>query len=311
MDLPAGLGPRLLDRTAGRRAHPTSAPTPQATIDQVRRLVGLLPASGDIPMFVFDAGYDPIAISEGLRDERAQVLVRLRSDRVFYTDPPARPAGTKGRPRRHGKRFSSRTRRPRRSRTPSIHLVDPRYGSVHVRAWRQLHPQLSRRGRWAGKGVPPIVRGTVIRVDVERLPKPSSRANKTLWLWSSGPGEPDLELCFRAYLRRFDLEHTYRFAKNTLGWTTPALCTPEQADRWTWLIVAAYTQLRLARGLVDDLRLPWERPRDPTCSPRPASAEDFVDFAPPSAPRPVHRNPTHPGPDARKGPADPHEPATR
>ena len=39
---------------------------------------------------------------------------------------------------------------------------------------------------------------------------------------------------------------------------------PDQADRWTWLVVAAYTQLRLARELVDDQRLPWERPRDPT-----------------------------------------------
>ena len=69
--------------------------------------------------------------------------------------------------------------------------------------------------------------------------------------------------CWRAYLRRFDIEHTFRFVKSTLGWTTPALQTPEQADRWTWLVVAAYTQLRLARGLVDDQRLPWERPRDP------------------------------------------------
>ena len=45
------------------------------------------------------------------------------------------------------------------------------------------------------------------------------------------------------------------------GWTTPALRTPEQADRWTWLIATALTQLRLARRLVDDHRLPWERPR--------------------------------------------------
>ncbi len=36
-------------------------------------------------------------------------------------------------------------------------------------------------------------------------------------------------------------------SKHTLGWTTPALRTPEQADRWTWLVVAAYTELRLAR----------------------------------------------------------------
>ena len=235
----------------------------EATLGQVRRLLRLLPHDEQVPMFVFDAGYDPIAISEGLNDERAQVLVRLRSDRVFYTDPPARPAGTKGRPRRHGKRFKLSDPKTAPKPHAEIHLVDPRYGSVRVRVWRQLHPRLSRRGRWAGTGVPPIVRGSVIRVDVERLPKPSSRANKTLWLWWSGPGEPDLELCFRAYLHRFDLEHTYRFAKNTLGWTTPSLRTPEQADRWTWLVAAAYTQLRLARGLVDDLRLPWERPRDP------------------------------------------------
>lgn len=34
---------------------------------------------------------------------------------------------------------------------------------------------------------------------------------------------------------------------------------PEQADRWTWLVMAAYSQLRLARGIVADRRLPWER----------------------------------------------------
>ena len=74
--------------------------------------------------------------------------------------------------------------------------------------------------------------GTVIRVDVEHLPKPTSRTKKTLWLWAAGPGL-DLDICWRAYLRRFDIEHTFRFLKNTLGWTAPSLRTPEQADRWT------------------------------------------------------------------------------
>ncbi|MGI8867189.1 MAG: NF041680 family putative transposase, partial [Rubrobacteraceae bacterium] len=35
---------------------------------------------------------------------------------------------------------------------------------------------------------------------------------------------------------------------------------PEQADRWTWLVMAAYVQLRLGRAIVADRRLPWERP---------------------------------------------------
>jgi len=247
------------------RIPPTEDAT-DATIAQVTRVTKMLPDDGPVPMFVFDAGYDPAGLTYGLTDARAQVLVRLRGDRVFYTDPAANPcpAGKAGRPRRHGQRFKLSDDKTAPPPDADVGLEDPRYGNVRLRAWHNLHPRLHRRGRWAGDDLPPIVRGSVIRVDVERLPKPSSRANnKVLWLWWSGPGKPDLELCLNAYLHRFDLEHTYRFVKNTLGWTTPSLRTPEQADRWTWLVLGAYTQLRLARGIIDDLRLPWERSRDP------------------------------------------------
>jgi hypothetical protein len=244
------------------RLKPSMDPT-TATIDQLKGLLGLLPRGGDVPLFVFDAGYDPIAIGAGLAEDRAQVLVRIRSDRVFYPDPSPPAPGTTGRPRRHGKRFG--LSEPDTWATPDSELSthDPRYGDVRVQAWHGLHPKLSGRGRWAGPDAPPIIRGTVIRVEVEHLPKPTARAVKTLWLWWSGPGTPDLDVCWRAYLRRFDIEHTFRFVKSTLGWTTPALCTPEQADHWTWLVVGAYTQLRLARSLVADDRMPWERPCEP------------------------------------------------
>ena len=36
---------------------------------------------------------------------------------------------------------------------------------------------------------------------------------------------------------------------------------PAAADRWTWLIIACYAQLRLARILAADIRLPWQRPQ--------------------------------------------------
>jgi hypothetical protein len=52
-------------------------------------------------------------------------------------------------------------------------------------------------------------------------------------------------------------------AKQTLGWTRPKIRTPEAADRWTWLVITAHTQLRLGRPLVEDLRRPWERPAQP------------------------------------------------
>lgn len=232
------------------------------TIDQMRALVRRLPGDAAVPMAVLDAGYDPIAISHGLKNERVQVLVRIRGDRVFFADPPARRAGARGRTRRHGTRLKCSDRRTQRSPDATLVANDSRYGTVKVAAWHDRHPRLSGRGRWGEEEVLPIVAGSVIRVEVEHLPKAAAGAKKTLWLWWSGPGMPDLDLCWRAYLRRFDLEHTFRFVKNTMGWTAPSLRTPDQADRWTWLIAAGYTQLRLARGLVEDMRLPWERRRD-------------------------------------------------
>src|SRR5215208_7124154 len=69
------------------------------------------------------------------------------------------------------------------------------------------------------------------------------REPRVLWLWWHGPegAVADLDLLWRSYVRRFDLEHTLRFLKQSMGWTTPRVRYPEQADRWSWVVVAAYT----------------------------------------------------------------------
>jgi hypothetical protein len=87
---------------------PPSADATNSTAAQVRRLVGLLPDDGNVPLFVFDAGYDPFALEHELADVRVEVLTRIRDDRVFCADPPPHPnrkRGTGGRPPRHGRRF--------------------------------------------------------------------------------------------------------------------------------------------------------------------------------------------------------------
>jgi hypothetical protein len=282
----------------------------QATAAQIRAVTGRLDIRQAAPLFVFDAGYDPIALTIDLADLPVAILVRIRGDRVFYTAPAARAPGQMGRPRRHGARFCCVD--PASWPTPeqTLETADDQYGRVTVAAWRGLHPKLAGRGRWTDYPEPPIVTGTVIRVQVEHLPGPRGRAVKTLWLWWAGPGTPDLELCWRTYIRRFDLEHTFRFCKQALGWTTPRVRTPEQADRWTWLVLAAYTQLRLARPIAADTRLPWER-RLPTARLTPTRIRrGFLRLlavlgTPASPPKPCGRSPGRPR-ASRRGPAPRH-----
>jgi hypothetical protein len=251
------------------RRLPPLEDTDQTAAGQIRALVGRLDADGRMPLFVFDGGYDSAQLTLDLAEVPAAVVVRLRSDRCFYADPPPRPPGSTGRPRRHGAKFNCAD--PATWPVPTATLVcqDDQYGTVTVAAWAGLHPKQQRHPGHGSRGPRPIVRGTILRVQVERVPA-RTRPPKVLWLWWAGPEglQLDLDLAWRAYVRRFDLEHTVRFAKQTLGWTIPRPRTPEQADRWTWLVLAAYTQLRLARQIAADQRLPWERPRpQPRLSP--------------------------------------------
>jgi hypothetical protein len=274
-----------------RRLHPLED-TDQTAAVQIRALLARLPAVRPVPWFVFDAGYDSAQLSLDLADAGVVVLVRLRSDRCFYADPPPRLPGSTGRPRRHGAKFAFADPATWPTPTATLHTTDQQYGTVTVHAWAGLHPK-QHRHPGHGSGRPrPIVRGTILRVQVERVPA-RTRPPKVLWLWWAGPEglQLDLDLAWRAYTRRFDLEHTVRFAKQTLGWTTPRLRHPEQADRWTWLVLAGYTQLRLARAIAGDQRLPWERPR-PTGKLSPYRVRrGFRHFWPHSARRLLRRNP--------------------
>jgi hypothetical protein len=120
-----------------------------------------------------------------------------------------------------------------------------------------MHPRLTHRTSWLDHhGELPVVDGTLIRLRVDRLP--GDRNPKPVRLWSSRTGgtASDVDHHRRSYLRRFDLEHTSRLFKQTLGWTRPKIRTPQATNRWPWLVVACHTHLRPARTLAADLRRP-------------------------------------------------------
>jgi len=221
------------------------------------------PGDPDI-VIVADSGYDTTRLAHVLADLPVQLVGRLRSDRVLRLPKPVRPAGMTGRPPRHGPEIA--LDRPATWPVPqhTTSTDTTRYGTAVATSWDRVHPRLTHRGCWLDhKGDLPIIEGTLIRLQVDHLP--GDRHPKPVWLWTSitDATAADVDRCWQAFLRRFDLEHTFRLFKQTLGWTRPKIRTSAAADRWTWLIITAHTQLRLARPLVADLRRPWERPAAP------------------------------------------------
>ncbi len=243
----------------------------EVTAAQVRDVITRLIDAGhwgagdpDI-LVIFDAGYDPMRLAWLLADLPVQVLGRLRSDRVLhFPAPPGRGDGKPGRPPRHGTELKLADQRTWPAPHVTTVTATTRYGTAVAWAWDQLHPRLASRSAWLGHDGPlPVIEGTLIRLHVDHLP--GDRDPKPIWLWSSATGAApgEVDRLWQAFLRRFDLEHTFRLYKQVLGWTAPQIRDPHAADRWTWLTIACHTQLRLARPLAGDLRLPWERPAPP------------------------------------------------
>jgi hypothetical protein len=242
--VPETQGSWVLPLDVPRRAAEAGTPTAVA-IRQIRSARALQSAEAPRPVVILDSGYDASQLAQA--DLDVDCLVRLAQHRVFLRAPGSYRG--RGRPRLHGARFCLRDARTQRRPARSASTDHPVYGHVRVDAWTKLHARTT-----------PQTNLTVVRVQVERLPG-KHLPPQPLWLaWIGGSLPADLHQIWRWYLRRFVVEHAFRFVKQTLGWTTVRPRSPEAADRWTWLVAAGLWQLWLARSLVSDARLPWERP---------------------------------------------------
>ena len=146
-------------------------------------------------LVVFDSGYDLTRLAWLLRDLPAEVAGWLRSDRVMYFPAPPRPANPARTAAHPGTapRSGSRTRRPGPPRRSPPRPRPPGTAPPPRRA--------------------PVIGGTLIRLAVGHLP--GDRSPEPLWLWSSRAGTcaGEVNRTGQAFLRRFDIEHTFRFFK--------------------------------------------------------------------------------------------------
>ena len=160
----------------------------------------------------------------------ADLLIRLASNRCVYGRPEADSG--RGAPRKHGHKFKLND--PQTHPEPQLMVVveDSKLGLVKVSLWSQLHfRNCSTREM------------ELIRVEVIE-PKAQRRKFKPLWLVWTGQTRLILSQLWRKYLRRFSLEHWYRFAKQRLFWTKPKLSSNQACEIWGDLITIMSWQCR-------------------------------------------------------------------
>ena len=243
--VPDAAGSWVLPLDVQRRG-PTAKSATQVALDQIATVRNAQGADAPRPVVTLDSGYDLETLAHAKVD--ADLLVRLIKSRVVYRTPEQHPG--RGRPRLHGEPFRLADEATHGLAQQSVHLTHAAYGTVQIDVWTDLHV--------SGAPDAPF---SVVRVQVERLPN-KKLPPRPLWLaWIGGPLPVELSTLWRWYLRRFTVEHAFRFFKQTLGWTTVRPRHADAADRWTWLIAGACWQLWLARPVVSNVRMPWEHPR--------------------------------------------------
>lgn len=193
-------------------------------------------------LFLGDGEYGSAPFLKQTADIECNKLIRLRPNRVLYHAPEAYQG--KGRPRKHGEKFSLKDPDTWTVAPEDITTQDDKLGRLRVRRWKALHL------RQAAEHPFDLIL-------VERLDVPDSNP---VWLIWMAQEEMTLSQTWKQYLRRFAIEHWYRFMRQRLHWTVPQLSTPKQMETWSDLIPLMTWQLWLARNVVEDSPLPWQKP---------------------------------------------------
>lgn len=197
------------------------------------------------PISLWDCEYGCAPFVLKTADIAVDKLMRLRSNLCLWGAPP--PYSGKGRPRVHGAKFKLNDDQTWSESDESLEVDDPKLGRLRIRLWRKLH--------FRKANMHPMSLLRVERLDA----KHSWRVPKPLWLSWVGEEMPPLTEVWRLYLRRFAVDHWYRFAKQRLHWTLPKLSTPNQCERWSDLMPLMTWELWLARDIVNDHPLPWQK----------------------------------------------------
>ena len=194
------------------------------------------------PISVWDSEYGCAPFILKTANIPCDILVRLRSNLCLWGEPGAYSG--KGCPRKHGNQFKLNEPTTWGEPASVFEVDDPKLKRVRVSVWKKLHFRKA-------------ATRSMLMIRVERLDaQGNDRVSKPLWLAWVGEEMPPIEEVWRLYLRRFTIDHWYRFLKQRLHWTVPKLSTPKQCERWSDLMPLMTWELWLARDIVTDNPIP-------------------------------------------------------
>lgn len=197
------------------------------------------------PLSVWDSEYGCGPFLKLTADINCDKLMRLRPNRVLYGPPPEYSG--RGRPYKHGDKFTLKDEATWWEADVEQTVQSKQLGSLRLRQWSNVHFRQS-----------PDHAMTLVLV--ERLDEEGKRRHQPLWLIWVGQTMPALETLWQRYLRRFCIEHWYRFIKQRLHWCLPHLGTAQQTQAWSTLMPLMSWQLWLARSECIDSPFPWQKP---------------------------------------------------
>jgi hypothetical protein len=235
------------------RRVPSTKTAQEIGAEQIKSLAEVRAACLEaLDIVAVDGKYGNSGFLRAVKGLRSGTIARLRSDRVLYHPPPTL-RGKRGRPRVHGERFAFKEPHTWGDPDELLELKDEHFGQVRLERWQDLHEK-------KGSDVPYDVVRASVHLERDNPPQP-------IWLaWLAPPCIPvcisvTVEIIWRAYIARWPVEPGIPFRKETLGWTLPHFQSKEACDLWTELTAIATWIIFLARTIVADTPLPWQKPQ--------------------------------------------------
>jgi len=226
----------------------------QLGVAQVERLNEARQSYVDaLDIIAADAKYGNHKFFRPLRGQRCGLVAALRRDRVLYRAPTVAEQPARGRKRKHGAPFAFKKPETWGDPDECLRFEHERWGRVELRRWNGLHER-------PAADTPLDVIQARVHLEKDKPPKP-------FWLgWQAPPTLPagvavTTQMIWEGYAQRWPIEPSIRFRKQHLMWTTPQFHTPQAGDRWSVLVNLAMWELYLARTVVADLPLPWQKPQ--------------------------------------------------